>query len=48
MAANVWLTASAVAEALFALDWDASDQENVSSFVEDYFCSEQQDGSDGM
>ena len=39
------LTASAVAE---ALDWDASDQENVSSFVEDYFCSEKQDGSDGM
>ena len=42
------LIASAVAEVLFALDWDASDQEDVSGFVEDYFCSEQQDGSDGM
>ena len=48
MAANTQLTIAAVAEALFDLDWDERDQGNLSSFVEDYFCNEQQEGNGGM
>ena len=47
MAAKAQLTASAVAEALFDLNWDEQDRGDLSSFVEAYFCNEQQEGSDG-